>query len=104
MGKIAADDFLDALGLSNADFAEAVEAAFDSEIPVHDIVGLMESLDKIDAALFPPAVRARAMRVLRALDHEFPHSFGENKPSLFEDAVAAARESEFTPSLGRDHC
>ncbi len=108
LASLAADDFVSALGLSNADFADAIAAAFDAAFDesktskTHDIVELMEALDKIDAALFPPMVRARALRVLRCLEKEFPHSFGENKPALFEDALRAAHEKTLASVLWVD--
>jgi hypothetical protein len=104
LARVGSDDFLGALGLQQTDFADAIAAAFDAA-PAHDIVALMENLDKIgaaNAALFPPAVRARALRVLKCLEREFPHSFGENKPPLLEEALRGAREKTLASVLWLD--
>ncbi|MFH0973848.1 MAG: hypothetical protein V1817_03630 [Candidatus Micrarchaeota archaeon] len=103
LSNITADDFVDALGLRDAEFAEAIRAAFDAGGgKAHDLIALTQALEKTDVALFPPSAREKAVRVMRCLEREFPHSFGENKPPLFENALAAARNKNLAGVLWLD--
>ncbi len=103
LGAIGTDDFVDALGLRDADFAEVIRAAFDAAGgKAHDLIALTQALEKTDAAVFPPSSREKAVRVIQCLEREFPHSFGENKPQLFENAIAAARDKKLAGVLWLD--